>query len=80
MQKDALYFILDQLKAFGGDGDNKEAAPKEYKWAQQLDAIVSYVHTLTNGPVSSGKIQAKVADLLVKSLWKMPEHRGLVTD
>jgi len=81
VQKDALYFILDQLEAFDDGGENEKAAPNERKRAQQLDAIASYAaHTLTNGPVPIDKIQVKVADLLVKSLREMPEHRGLVTD
>jgi len=81
VQKDALYFILDQLEAFDDGGENEKAAPNERKRAQQLDAIASYAaHTLTNGPVPIDKINVKVSDLLVNSLREMPEHRGLVTD
>lgn len=81
VQKEALYFILEQLEAFDDGGENEKAAPNERKRAQQLDSIASYAaHTLTNGEVPIDKIQVKVADLLVKSLREMPEHRGLVTD
>lgn len=81
VRKNALYFILEQLEAFDDGGENEKAAPNERKRAQQLDAIASYAaHTLTNGPVPIDKIQVKAADLLVKSLREMPEHRGLVTD
>jgi len=81
VQKDALYFILEQLEAFDGDGENEKAAPNERKRAQQLDAIASYAaHSLTSGPVPIDKIHVEAADLLVKSLRQMPEHRGLVTD
>ena len=81
VQKDALYFILEQLEAFDEMGENEKAAPNERKRAQQLDAIASYAaHTMTNGPVPIDKIDVSAADLLVKSLREMPEHRGLVTD
>jgi len=82
VQKDALYFILDQLEAFDDeDGENEKAVPDERKRAQQLDAIASYAaHTLTNGPVPIDRIRVEAVDLLVKSLREMPEHRGLVTD
>jgi cohesin complex subunit SA-1/2 len=80
-RKNALYFILEQLEAFDDGGENEKAAPNERKRAQQLDAIASYAaHTLTNGPVPIDKIHVETADLLVKSLREMPEHRGLVTD
>ena len=81
VQKNSLYFILDQLEAFDDEGEDKKAAPNDRKRAQQLDAIASYAaHTLTNGAVPIDKIQVHVADILVKSLREMPEHRGLVTD
>ena len=81
VQRDSLYFILEQLEAFDDGGENEKAQPNERKRAQQLDAIASYAaHTLTNGPVPIDKVEVKVADLLVKSLRDMPEHRGLVTD
>jgi hypothetical protein len=60
---------------------NEKAAPNERKRAQQLNANASYAaHTSTNGAVLIDKIQVKAADLLIKSLREMPEHRGLVTD
>ena len=69
VQKDALYFILEQLEAFDEMGENEKAAPNERKRAQQLDAIASYAaHTMTNGPVPIDKIDVSAADLLVKSL------------
>ena len=81
VQRDALYFILEQLEAFDEGGENDKAAPNERKRAQQLDAIASYAaHTLTNGKVPIDKIRVDEVDILVRSLRDMPEHRGLVTD
>lgn len=68
VQRDALYFILDQLEAFDEGGENEKVVPDERKRAQQLDAIASYAaHTLTNGPVPIDKIQVKVSDLVSSS-------------
>ena len=79
VQKNALYFVIEQLEAFDDGGENEKAAPSEQKRAQQLDAIASYAaHTLTNGPVPIDKIQVQVVDLLVKSLRDMPEVRPMI--
>lgn len=79
VQKNALYFIIEQLEAFDDGGENEKAAPNEHKRAQQLDAIASFAaHTLTNGPVPIDKIQVKLVDLLVKSLREMPEVSPII--
>ena len=82
VQKDSLYFILDQLEAFDDGGENTKAAPNERKRAQQLDSIASYAaHAMTNNEdIPVDKILIEAADNLVRSLREMPEHKGLVTD
>ncbi|EJK58196.1 hypothetical protein THAOC_21703 [Thalassiosira oceanica] len=82
VQKDSLYFILDQLEAFDDGGENTKASPNERKRAQQLDSIASYAaHAMTNNDdIPVDKILIEAADNLVRSLREMPEHKGLVTD